>query len=117
MIECREMILDFKTVSSFDSPVGTFVLRNIGSQPLIIFDIRPDCGSCVDVVEFSQNTTILPSDHAEIKIKLLASKLDGNIYKSIVVQSNDPLLPVLLLHVRAEVLQQTPNHNARTNEE
>ena len=80
-----------------------FTLENTGRQPLVVYGVRPDCSSCVEVKHFPQRA-ILPGDTGRVTLVLHAGKLEGSVNKKVVVQSNDPARPRVALEIHADVL-------------
>ena len=84
--------------------VHEFVIQNNGGAELLIQKISVGCGSCVAVDDFTK-TQIPPKKDGIVRLRLLTDHLSGNISKDVLVQTNDPKLPKLILTLEAEVIR------------
>ncbi|PZD76787.1 DUF1573 domain-containing protein [Mesonia sp. K7] len=77
-------VIDYGNVEYNADGVRTFVVTNIGNEPLIISDVKSTCGCTVP--EKPKNP-IAPGESAEIKVKYNTTKV-GLIRKTITVYAN-----------------------------
>jgi len=99
---------DFGEISSVDSPEHRFVLVNRGKESVRIRDVTAGCGSCVHVVDYTK-TLILPGNEGFVTLQLLAGlQEEGKVSKGVIVISDNPIIPPLLLILNADIL---PNNN------
>jgi hypothetical protein len=111
-IVCNEPLYDFGVVSVSNnsslpnnSPSHEFVIQNKGSKDLLIQKVVAGCGSCVEVVDFPKES-IAPKSSSTIKLALLTDLLSGKVVKEVVVKSNDPKNPNIILTLEAEIIDQ-----------
>lgn len=76
-----------------------FILKNVGDAPLVISEVRTDCGCTV--VRFDK--TIAPGASGKVHTVVDTSDFSGPIAKFVTVFSNDPKTPRLQLVIEAEI--------------
>jgi hypothetical protein len=79
----------------------TFVLRNLGDADLAIRAIRPDCG-CTAVR--ADDLTVPPGGRTAIQARLSLKGLKGALRKRLIVESNDPTMPLFTLVMEGEAV-------------
>ncbi|MDR0611403.1 MAG: DUF1573 domain-containing protein [Planctomycetaceae bacterium] len=84
--------------------VHEFVIKNNGGAELLIQNVLVGCGSCVAVDDFTK-VPIPPKKDGIVRLRLLTDHLSGKISKDVLVQTNDPKLPKLILTLEAEVIR------------
>ena len=94
-----EAVWDAGKVIPGDKVVHDFVLRNEGTAPLTVTDVRPACGCTV--AEFDE--TIAPGATGKIHAVLDTASFSGAIAKGITVLTDDPAQPRVELTVKATV--------------
>lgn len=81
-----------------------FIIKNIGSQPLIIKKIQTDCGCTTTVLD---NKELSPNSSTELITSFETTGLSpGKKQKKIYVDSNDPEHPTRVLTLMAEVIRE-----------
>lgn len=96
-IVCDEPVFDFGTVDPSEAVEHTFLIRNEGTLTLELTRVHPSCGCTVANV--SQNS-IPPGGESRITSRLSLQGRSGPQQKSIVIDSNDPNQPQLILMLR-----------------
>ncbi len=82
---------NWNDVKPKDSPLkGTVKLKNIGTETLIISEVKPGCGCTTKKLE---KDTIPPGDEAALDITLNIGSTPGPVTKSVRISSNDPKSP------------------------
>lgn len=94
-----EPIKDFEIVPKGDLIRHAFEIRNEGSSPLQLVDVKPACGCTV--AEFDK--AIGPGKTGKVTVKVDTANFSGPIAKPISVFTNDPENPKLNLVVKADV--------------
>jgi Protein of unknown function (DUF1573). len=103
-ISCDAPSQDLGIVMPGDTPdPSLFIVKNSGNASLLITEVRAGCGGCVEVIDFPC-AEIAPCGQGTISARLLPINLSGPVNKSIIVRSNDPVHPVMLLHIKGVVL-------------
>lgn len=92
-------IHDFGALPTGAPAVHAFTLRNDGSAPLLLREIRSDC-ACTAA---SYDQTIAPASTGEVRIALDTAELSGPLVRTITVLTNDPATPSIALTVKADV--------------
>jgi hypothetical protein len=108
-IEVAETDLKGGTVDPATKVPFDFVVRNTGTAPLELLEVKPTCG-CV-VASFER--TIAPGGTGGIHAVLDTLGRQGEVRKNIEVTTNDPKSRRVVLSVRAiarEVIQVTPGY-------
>jgi len=100
---CAEPSFDCGEVSTEGALQHEFVISNTGRRPLHILKVVPGCGSCL-TVELSKEE-IVPGDTSLLKVVLHAAGLKkGAFEKSLLLKTDDPNLPQVVLSVRGTAL-------------
>jgi hypothetical protein len=100
-IVCNEATYNFGSIAN-SNPSHEFVIQNIGSRELLLHKVVAGCGSCVEIESFTK-TAIVPKGSGSVKLKLLTDSLSGKVAKDVLVRSNDPKNPNLVLTLEAEI--------------
>ncbi len=102
--------VNFGKVKPINSPLeATIYLKNIGTDSLKIYRVKPGCGCTTTKLD---QTTIAPDSTVPMTITLNISNHPGKIYKNIALRCNDSDNPDRLIHLLADVLypvQFSPN--------
>jgi hypothetical protein len=77
-----------------------FTVRNEGTAPLRILDVRADCGCGAATVETHE---LEPGASTPIQVTLRTLYMAGVVTKRVIVRTDDPARPVAELRVRADV--------------
>jgi len=94
-----EAVADLGDIVRGDQATHDFIIRNEGTAPLEITEVRPSCGCTV--AEFDH--TIPPGGTGTIHAKLDTSGIRGGASKMITVYTNDPETPELQLTMMVKV--------------
>jgi len=78
----------------------SLALRNDGDAPLAIHEVNPTCGF---TVVFLPDSLILPGESVPITGTFSSRKLEGEIRKAVILETNDPERPRAVFLVRAYV--------------
>ena len=99
-IVCEEPVFDFgeTDVEKIDH---AFVLKNAGNATLIITGVKPACG-CTTAKMATQ--TLEPGQEVKLETSLSLKGRQGMQNKTIGIESNDPLTPVLQLALKGSVI-------------
>ena len=94
-IACDQPVCDFGNADNHKVIKHTYILRNDGSDSLVISNIHACCGATVllgqKIIAPGTNTTL------EVNLSLLGRK--GRVNKSLYVHSNDRLCPIFQLRM------------------
>ena len=94
-----EPIKDFEVVAKGEVIVHEFEIKNEGTAPLEITDVRPACGCTIA----NYDKVIAPGATGKIKATVKTDNFAGPISKSIAVFTNDPDNAKIQLVVKAKV--------------
>ena len=85
-IEIENNNYSFGTIKELDSIEHSYVIKNIGKNPLVIKRIETTCGCTVP--EWSK-VPVKPNDKTTIKVVFTAkSGVVGKVQKSVIIQAN-----------------------------
>ncbi|MDR2440728.1 MAG: DUF1573 domain-containing protein [Planctomycetaceae bacterium] len=101
---CEVPLHNFGAVNIDKECIHEFVIKNTGGNNLVIHKVLVGCGSCVAVEDFTK-APIFPHKNGIVRLKLLTTHLFGKISKEVVVKTNDPKNPNLILTLEAEVIR------------
>ncbi len=99
-ITFEKEIHDYGEVKYDGDGYYTFILQNIGNEPLVLGEVRGSC-SCT-VPEWSKSP-IAPGEKGEIRVKYDTRK-PGAINKTVTVMSNAINTPTMVLRIKGNVL-------------
>jgi len=91
---------DFGNMKQQESRTTFFEIRNDGGGLLVIEDIKADCGCTVPTLTQSELT---PGGSTQVEVRFDSKKFHGHVMKTVRIQSNDPVNPVLEFAVTADV--------------
>lgn len=94
-----EPVKDFGVVARGEKISYDFVIRNEGTAPLTLTDVRPACGCTVA----SFDEAIAPGQQGRVHADVETSTFDGPIAKAISVFTNDPANARIELVVKAHI--------------
>ncbi len=86
-IFCEGSSYNFGTVINTKIIKHTFIIKNIGDDVLKIDKVRVSCGCTIIKIK---DKTILPGGKTELKVELDLSDTEGEQFKDILIESNDP---------------------------
>lgn len=101
-IVCDEMVFDFGERDNSGFVEHDFPIRNAGTLPLEIRNVRASCGCTA--VKPSQNV-VQPGESAAISARFDLRGRNGMQVKTITVTSNDPEKPDLVLQLKGTAMQ------------
>ncbi len=99
VIDIAEKIKDFGTVPKGEKIRANFQVKNSGTAPLEISQVRPTCGCTV--ADFDRS--VPPGGTGRIDAEVDTTGFSGPISKAILVFSNDPATPQVNLVIKADV--------------
>lgn len=91
---------DFGKITQGNPVTHNFIFTNVGTEPIIITEVRPSCGC--SVAEFTKNP-VKPGETGTISVKFDAAA-KGPFTKHLTVRSNTKT-PVKTLVIKGEVVQ------------
>ena len=97
LLSCDEPRYDFGELKNDQSVRHAFVLKNVGTAPLEIANVRASCGCTATALDAK---TVAPGQSTALNVTLNLTGRKGRQVKSIYVESNDPQKP----HFRLEVV-------------
>lgn len=86
-IFCEGSSYNFGTVINTKIIKHTFIIKNIGDDVLKIDKVRVSCGCTIIKIK---DKSILPGGKTELKVELDLSDTEGEQFKDILIESNDP---------------------------
>jgi hypothetical protein len=101
-IVCEQSVYEFGEADPATPVEHAFTIANKGDLTLEIKQVRPSCGCTV--AEISQRT-LKPGETASLTAKLNLQGRSGPQEKHILVESNDPRTPNLMLSIKGSVKQ------------
>ena len=101
IIVCDEPEHCFGAVTNDRVIIHEFTLSNEGDFPLFIRAVRTDCGC---VASRLADDTLAPGKSAQLKVIFDLKKRSGRQFRRIIVESNDPQTPRLILAVFGEAI-------------
>ncbi|MDR2439729.1 MAG: DUF1573 domain-containing protein [Planctomycetaceae bacterium] len=114
-VVCEVPLYNFGAVNLEKECVHEFVIKNNGGNNLVIRKVLVGCGSCVAVEDFTK-TPIFPHKNGIVRLKLLMTHLSGKISKEVLVKTNDPKNPDLILTLEAEVIRPEKPENKESDD-
>ncbi len=91
---CTEPVHDFGVAKSGDQVKHSFVIENRGSELLFLDNVRTDC-RCSDAT--LSRRAVPPGSSARLEVALSLKGVRGNIKSRVVLETNDPQEPNLVL--------------------
>ncbi len=105
VLDLPEKVVDLGKAVQGERASGGFVIRNHGSAPLKILDIKPSCGCTVAELPAKE---IKPGGEVRVDVKVDTSGKVGKIRKSVRISTNDPVTPVTTVEILVDVI--LPEH-------
>jgi Protein of unknown function (DUF1573) len=103
-IACDVIEAPLGVVSSTAVIPWEFVIYNRGQRPLILTRVRPGCGECVQVIDFTQ-APIPPGQTGFVRVELFGKSITAPQVKGVTVESNDPRHPRFTLRLSARPVE------------
>jgi len=91
---------DFGKIYRGETAEHIFIIRNRGSAPLEIKNVRSTCGCTVTTIG---KRNLEPQESTELTAVFDSGRYRGEVIKNIYIYSNDPENPIKKLSVRADV--------------
>lgn len=98
-IEFEQKIRDFGRVLRIENVSGTFKFKNVGDDVLRLEPPEPSC-SCT--VVSLKTSALKPGESGELPFVLNLGRFKAHLEEHIVVKSNDPRTPEVILTMKAE---------------
>ncbi|HDL84861.1 MAG TPA: DUF1573 domain-containing protein [Candidatus Acetothermia bacterium] len=89
-------VYNFGAVIEGIAVVHTFVLKNVGDEPLTIGDVQVSCGCTTTSLSKS---TLAPGESVDLAVTFDSAGFSGEMTKNIYVESNDPTTPKFILQL------------------
>ncbi len=118
-VEVKETFFDMGKIKVSDQKTAEFVIKNIGTKPLQLYDISSSCGCTVGQVSYqgkkskefgmhsvgSFDQLIAPQTEAKIKViyRPYVMPVFGNVEREVYLSTNDPQNQKLVFKVKAFV--------------
>jgi hypothetical protein len=99
-IACDAPNFNFGSADASQSVEHEYVLRNTGNLTLEISQVRPSCGCTVANIS---EKSVPPGAESRVTARLSLQGRTGHQHKTIVVESNDPQQPQLMLTMEGDV--------------
>jgi hypothetical protein len=103
LIVCEAPEVDLGTIAAKQVYRCDFVLRNAGTQPLVIDKVQVGCASCLKVIAFPHS--LPPGGAGTVSAEFSTHALHGLAIRTLTVHSNAPAHPRFILTIRAEIPQ------------
>jgi Protein of unknown function (DUF1573) len=94
-----EPVKDLGAIAQGDKVNHDFEIRNEGTAPLLITDVRPACGCTVA----SFDKSIAPGQAGKVHVVFDSTTFTGPVAKGVTVYTNDPANPQIELTLRAKI--------------
>jgi hypothetical protein len=105
-------VFDFGEVYQGDKVRHVFEFINAGQDVLKIDRVRSSCG-CTAVLVSEKNLS--PGSQGEIQANFDSTRFRGAVKKTIYLYSNDPVMPVMQLHIKGKVIEVVAIEPSRVN--
>jgi hypothetical protein len=100
-IACAAAEFDFGKRLASETVDHEFEIANTGSNELVITNVQADC-SCVAIKV--TDTTIPPGFSLALPVRItLSQERSGDVLRHVVVESNDPITPHLMITLRGHI--------------
>lgn len=93
---CTNSTFDYGTVPAATSPAHVFVLHNTGTDTVAIRQVRSSCG-CVATAASAK--IVAAGEQTEVNVRVSLAGRSGPQRKTVVVQTDSPETPQLLLEI------------------
>lgn len=92
--------IDFGTMKQRQTATATVTLTNDGGGKLIIGKVNADCGCTVPTLNTKE---LRPGESTKLEIEFNSKKFTGNVFKTVRIESNDPVSPIVDVIISANV--------------
>jgi len=103
VIKFDDLSYDFGTVKQGEKLEHIFKFTNEGNEKLIISSVQPSCG-CTGVV-MSDKKEFIAGEEGEIKITFSTDGREGINSKTVMVNTNDLVNPVITLTFKCNIIK------------
>lgn len=93
---------EFGTIYRGESVTHDFLVKNAGTDTLIISGVTASCGCTGTMLSTSR---IVPDSASVLKVTFSSGLFSGHVQKSVLVASNDTKTPLLSLYIKSNVIQ------------
>lgn len=94
-VEWVETKFDFGEIKEGESISHTFKFKNVGDQPLRIFECKSNCG-CTTAEDCSKKPPVAPGEYGEVTVQFNSTLRPGPVVKSLTVNMNTRPVPNVL---------------------
>ena len=94
--------LSFQPMAGERSVEARYKFQNAGQSPVQILNVQTSCGC---TTAGTAKKTYLPGEQGEVEVKFLFGGRRGPQHKTIVVQTDDPKEPSVILSLNADILE------------
>ena len=101
-IALETLVHDFGEIGPGTAQSASFPFKNIGDEPLKIVHVRSCCGVVTRGVKAGQ--VFQPGESGSLDLDYTASQQPGSMHRELYIQSNDPVLSVAKLTIRATIV-------------
>ena len=100
VLDVQPAELDLGTMKQDQSVDRLVTIRNLGTLPLHIDEIKPDCGCTIAKL---QDQDLAPGGETQVNINFNSQHFQGGIEKIVRIYSNDPTYPIFELKLKVDV--------------
>jgi hypothetical protein len=86
-VEWEEIKHDFGTIKEGSKVSHTFRFKNVGDQPLRVFECKSTCG-CTTAEDCTKKPPVAPGEWGEVTVQFNSSMRPGPVVKSLKVSMN-----------------------------
>lgn len=101
-IALETLVYDFGEIGPGTAQSASFPFKNVGDEPLKITHVRSCCGVVTRGVNAGQ--VYQPGESGALELDYTASLQPGSMTRNLYIQSNDPILSVATLTIRATIV-------------
>jgi hypothetical protein len=85
-IQFERLVHDYGEVVAGANGDTEFKFKNIGSEPLVLLEVRPSCNSCVSIPNYTREP-IMPGQEGVVKVRY-NTQIEGPMTKTVTVFTN-----------------------------
>ncbi len=111
-MDFESTVYDFGEVYQGDKVRHVFEFVNVGQDVLKIDRVRSSCGCTAVLVS---EKSLPPGSKGEIQANFDSTRFRGAVKKTIYLYSNDPVVPVMQLHIKGKVVEVVAIEPSRVN--
>ena len=110
VLATERRMLELGVVPSDSLTEVEFFVTNAGVRPLRIVSVRTGCAGCVEIISYPTEP-IRRGASVPVRVALDTKSLKGNVRKSFLIMSNDPIQQVYPMQINAVV--ESVNHHVQ----